>query len=255
MGKINRDNIEAWLLDLAEGSINEADEKEVLAFLEQNPEYKELLALYDKDFVLQQEESIIFEDKESLKHKAVFPLWRKIVYVSLSAAAVILLLMLLKPTKESITDTAEHSSPVARQEKNVAEPDKETPLVKENVFTPEKKGETTGLKRASLVYEEEKTVVAPKDEEHCSDMVAKQEPTEENIAKNTNLIAQNTTASNKTVNDTVYIVYIGDRKQTYAERFSYFVEKYTDINLAPAISFIRQAKGKVKETKNKYLKI
>ena len=52
MNKINKQNIEAYLLDFAEGNLREEEKQKVLLFLEENTEYKIMLSLYDKNFVL-----------------------------------------------------------------------------------------------------------------------------------------------------------------------------------------------------------
>lgn len=44
---ITKENIEAYLLDLLEGNLSPDEIKDLEAFLEDNPQYKEMISLYD----------------------------------------------------------------------------------------------------------------------------------------------------------------------------------------------------------------
>lgn len=253
MNKINKENIEAYLLDLAEGTINEEDKKEVLAFLGQNAEYKEMFALYDDKLVLQEDSSICYEDKESLKHKAVFPYWRRVVYVASSVAAVILLFFFLKPSTDIITNPTKPVNTIAKIKTETNKPTKEEKLTKENTNTNISNKTTNKINSTSSFNNTSSTKETPI---HYEDDIAEVPVIVTNNEPNSqDLIAQNTTyVSNNAKNDTVYIIYVGG-KQDYTNKVTNFVEKHTNVNIAPAVTFIKQAASKVKETKNKYLRI
>lgn len=253
MNKINKENIEAYLLDLVEGTINQADKEEVFAFLKQNPEYKEMLALYDKELVLQEDPSICYEDKESLKHKVIFPYWKRVVYVASSVAAVVLLFFLLKPSTDVVTNSTKPTNTIARIAPEAGHPtDKELVIGDTtNTFTPNKKSNkvkavdsfktTTPKEETPVYYEEnvtENTTISTNNQTNPQDLIAQ----------------NNAYVFNNVKNDTVYIIYVGG-KQDYTKKVVDFVEKHTNVNVAPAVTFIKQTANKVKETKNKYLKI
>lgn len=65
MNRINRDNYEAFLLDMVEGTINAADREELVLFLAQNPDLD--VDLDGLEFATLDEEGISFPDKENLK--------------------------------------------------------------------------------------------------------------------------------------------------------------------------------------------
>lgn len=253
MNKINKENIEAYLLDLVEGTISQADKEEVFAFLEQNPEYKEMLALYDKELVLQEDPSICYEDKESLKHKVILPYWKRVVYVASSVAAVVLLFFLLKPSTDVVTNSTRQTNTIARIAPEAGHPtDKEIVIGDTtNTFTPNKKSNkvkavdsfktTTPKEETPVYYEEnvtENTTISTNNQTNPQDLIAQ----------------NNAYVFNNVKNDTVYIIYVGG-KQDYTKKVVDFVEKHTNVNVAPAVTFIKQTANKVKETKNKYLKI
>lgn len=63
MEKITKENIEALLLDYAEGTLNPQDCKELELFINQNPQYKELLSLYDASLHLTDTSTPAFDKK------------------------------------------------------------------------------------------------------------------------------------------------------------------------------------------------
>lgn len=65
MNRINRDNYEAFLLDMVEGTITAADREELVLFLAQNPDLD--VDLDGLEFATLDEEGISFPDKENLK--------------------------------------------------------------------------------------------------------------------------------------------------------------------------------------------
>ena len=60
---INKDNYESFFLRYIEGRLSESEQKELEAFLLQNPETKELLELYDPMLTLEKDESLTFDKK------------------------------------------------------------------------------------------------------------------------------------------------------------------------------------------------
>ncbi len=253
MNKINKENIEAYLLDLAEGTINEEDKKEVLAFLEQNTEYKEMFALYDDQLVLQEDSSIAFEDKQLLKHRVIFPYWKRVIYVASSVAAIVLLFYLLKPGTDVITDTTNSANPIA----NTIKPTNKVEKISDtSTYTASSYNKPTNKNNNSKSSLE--TTVAQTEEQptyYANDITEDTNPATYNDSQSQDLIVQNTTyVSNHAKNDTVYVIYVGG-KQNRTNKLAHFVEKHTNIDILPAVSFIKQTAGKVKETKDKYLKI
>jgi hypothetical protein len=68
--KINRDNYEAYFLDYHEGQLSQEMVKEVLLFVEHNPDLKELLDAFEP-LTLDSPEHIIFKNKSSLKKNEI----------------------------------------------------------------------------------------------------------------------------------------------------------------------------------------
>lgn len=68
MSRINIDNYEAFLLDLAEGTLLPADEHELMQFLAQHPELD--IDLDGIAYATLEDDGISFNNKESLKHDA-----------------------------------------------------------------------------------------------------------------------------------------------------------------------------------------
>lgn len=68
MSRINIDNYEAFLLDLAEGTLLPADEQELMRFLAQHPELD--IDLDGIAYATLEDDGISFNNKESLKHDA-----------------------------------------------------------------------------------------------------------------------------------------------------------------------------------------
>ncbi|MBO5843859.1 MAG: hypothetical protein J6Q96_03205 [Bacteroidales bacterium] len=64
--KITKDNIEVILFDYAEGNLSPQEQKEVEAFLESNPQYKQMLAMYLENESVEKPLDIIFEEKDEL---------------------------------------------------------------------------------------------------------------------------------------------------------------------------------------------
>lgn len=69
--KINRDNYEAYFLDYFEGQLSPDMAEEVLLFVEQNPDLKNMFSDFDQ-VTLVADQDIVFEKKSSLKKNQVF---------------------------------------------------------------------------------------------------------------------------------------------------------------------------------------
>jgi hypothetical protein len=99
MNKINKNNIEAWLLDYSEGQLNEKELVLLETFLEENPEYRQLLNDFEPLY-LPAEEHIVFAKKEALLKPSP---GTRILHFSvvfprlLAAAAVLAAIVLLWP--------------------------------------------------------------------------------------------------------------------------------------------------------------
>lgn len=89
---ITKENIEAYLLDLLEGNLSPDEIKDLEAFLEDNPQYKEMISLYDSSLVLMTDKNVKFEDKESLRRKnktvAFYP-YIKYSFVAVAACLIL----------------------------------------------------------------------------------------------------------------------------------------------------------------------
>lgn len=68
MEQLNKNTIEAWLLDYIEGNLNAIQKIELEAFLAKNPEYAEMLNEYEE--VTLTPEPVIYKNKEHLKHES-----------------------------------------------------------------------------------------------------------------------------------------------------------------------------------------
>ena len=64
--KISKENIEVILFDYAEGNLSNQERKEVEAFLEKNPHYKQMLSSYQECEKLSKPLNIVFEDEDIL---------------------------------------------------------------------------------------------------------------------------------------------------------------------------------------------
>jgi hypothetical protein len=104
--KISKENIEVILFDYAEGNLSNQERKEVEAFLEKNPHYKQMLSSYQECEELSKPLNIVFEDKDELFALATGKKARKIVFVpryvkwACGIAAVLLLFFAIKPLLE-----------------------------------------------------------------------------------------------------------------------------------------------------------
>ncbi len=117
MNRINKNNIEAWLLDYSEGQLNEQELALLEAFLEENPEYRELLSDFEPVY-LPVDEDIVFSKKEALLKPSaggrilhfsfVFP---RLMAAAAVLAAIVLLWPQFRNNKESVEIRASLTSP------------------------------------------------------------------------------------------------------------------------------------------------
>ena len=104
--KITKDNIEVILFDYAEGNLSPKEQKEVEAFLENNPQYKQMLSSYKDCKGLDKPSGVKFTGKDELFTLATGKKARSIVFVprymkyACSIAAMILLFFALQPLLE-----------------------------------------------------------------------------------------------------------------------------------------------------------
>lgn len=68
MEELNKNTVEAWLLDFVEGNLNATQQAQLEAFLAKNPEYAEMLNEYEE--VTLTPEPVTYKNKENLKHES-----------------------------------------------------------------------------------------------------------------------------------------------------------------------------------------
>ncbi|MDO5759524.1 MAG: hypothetical protein Q4Q06_00695 [Bacteroidota bacterium] len=247
MNNINKENIYAYLLDLAEERLSIEEENNVLSFIEENKEYKEMLALYDKDFVLKDTSKVVFGNKETLKYKAVFPYWRRVVVtVSCVAAASVLLMILLRPVQKMNNNTTSCKQYIAEQ-KPLIQPNAKYNIQQAQPIPTNKKQKTIKIKQELVITQDSllyQNTLANSSQNET--IIAKDiEP----IIVENNLITENTSSAN----DTIYIIYAGSKKElSPLQRVSNFVEKHTDWDMMQTVSNIKEMVEEVKEKKEKY---
>ena len=141
--KITKDNIEVILFDYAEGNLSPQEQKEVEAFLESNPQYKQMLAMYLENESVEKPLDIIFEEKDELFTLATGKKAKSIVFVprymkyACSIAAMILLFFAIKPLleKEVVVEEKTPTLIAQKKAKNYFEKSKKkNEKVKENFY-------------------------------------------------------------------------------------------------------------------------
>ena len=104
--KTTKDNIEVILFDYAEGNLSPEEQKEVEDFLENNPQYKQMLSSYKDCKGLDKPLDVKFEEKDELFTLATGKKAKSIVFIprymkyACSIAAMILLFFAIKPLLE-----------------------------------------------------------------------------------------------------------------------------------------------------------
>ena len=121
--KTTKDNIEVILFDYAEGNLSPEEQKEVEDFLENNPQYKQMLSSYKDCKGLDKPLDVKFEEKEELFTLATGKKARSIVFVprymkyACSIAAMILLFFAIKPLLEKEVVVEEKTPTLIAQKK------------------------------------------------------------------------------------------------------------------------------------------
>ena len=121
--KITKDNIEVILFDYAEGDLSPKEQKEVEAFLENNPQYKQMLSSYKDCKGLDKPSEVKFREKDELFTLATGKKARSIVFVprymkyACSIAAMILLFFAIKPLLEKEVVVEEKTPTLIAQKK------------------------------------------------------------------------------------------------------------------------------------------
>ena len=121
--KITKDNIEVILFDYAEGNLSPEERKEVEDFLENNPQYKQMLSSYKDCKGLDKPLDVKFEEKDELFTLATGKKARSIVFVprymkyACSIAAMILLFFAIKPLLEKEVVVEEKTPTLIAQKK------------------------------------------------------------------------------------------------------------------------------------------
>ena len=121
--KITKDNIEVILFDYAEGDLSPKEQKEVEAFLENNPQYKQMLSSYKDCKGLDKPLDVKFTGKDELFTLATGKKARSIVFVprymkyACSIAAMILLFFAIKPLLEKEVIVEEKTPTLIAQKK------------------------------------------------------------------------------------------------------------------------------------------
>lgn len=148
VGEINEHNFEHFFVDEIEGNLSTEGLKNLEEFLTENPQ----LARERKIFThtrLVADSSIVFDNKESLKHKVVSI--RRIVYYSLSAAAAVILLLGVYsiyfrdiPTSSLSSSTlsysaAEPKTDIQKQDPKTLSPTVLSPVSERPTLIPEKR--------------------------------------------------------------------------------------------------------------------
>ncbi|MBQ0111776.1 MAG: hypothetical protein KBT03_01480 [Bacteroidales bacterium] len=243
---INKENIEAYLLDYAEGTLSVQQKKEVESFLALNPEFREMLSLYD-DSIKLEEEPIIFTGKEDLKHAVILP-WKKIVYTLSSLAAVALLLLGLfrfdftsEPMKTNsiVVNPVISKTPVANI---VEEIDETMPQTKTASSQPIKQESVSDSQR-------QETTSTPSQQETI-------EPIHHTPEIESNLLAENTSTqevSNTNKMDTIIIIRSAtERPETFVDKMERYVGERTVNNIARTVGFVQNVTRGAKEIKKSF---
>lgn len=243
---ISKENIEAYLLDYAEGTLTSEEKKEVEAFLALNPEYKEMLSLYD-DSIKLEADPMIFMAKEDLKRGAVLP-WKKIAYTISSLVAVALLLFGLFRfdfTSEPVKTNSVVVNPVIAK----------TPVANLVEKTDETKPQT---KVASSQPVKQESTSASQPQEPASTLSQQKtiEPIHHTSEPERDLLAENTLtqdAHNAQKMDTIIIIRSAtERPETLVDKMERYVGERTVNNFARTVGFVQNVARGAKEIKKSF---
>lgn len=243
---INKENIETYLLDYAEGTLSVQQKKEVESFLALNPEYREMLSLYDASIKLE-EEPIIFTGKEDLKHAVILP-WKKIVYTLSSLAAVALLLLGL--FRFDFSNKTIETNPVVVNP-TIATTSLASPTRKVEKTLPQTKtlsSQPTQQETPSTTPETKPNIPAPQQETI--------EPIHHTPEIENHLLAENTSTqevSNTNKMDTIIIIRSAtERPKTFVDKMERYVGERTVNNIARTVGFVQNVTRGAKEIKKSF---
>lgn len=159
--KITKDNIEVILFDYAEGNLSPKEQKEVEAFLENNPQYKQMLSSYKDCKGLDKPLDVKFEEKDELFTLATGKKAKNIVFVprymkyACSIAAMILLFFAIKPLLEKEVIVEEKTPTLIAQKKSKKNSEK----AKKNSEKVKKKNEKVKENFYFSIEEEQDTII------------------------------------------------------------------------------------------------
>ncbi|MBQ2396392.1 MAG: hypothetical protein II304_05045 [Bacteroidales bacterium] len=154
--KTTKDNIEVILFDYAEGNLSPQERKEVEAFLENNPQYKQMLSSYKDCKGLDKPLDVKFEEKDELFTLATGKKAKSIVFVprymkyACSIAAMILLFFAIKPLLEKEVVVEEKTPTLIAQKKAKKNSEKA-----KNYFEKSKKKNEKAKENFTFVIEDE----------------------------------------------------------------------------------------------------
>lgn len=154
--KTMKDNIEVILFDYAEGNLSPKEQKEVEAFLENNPQYKQMLSSYKDCKGLDKPLDVKFEEKDELFTLATGKKAKSIVFVprymkyACSIAAMILLFFAIKPLLEKEVVVEEKTPTLIAQKKAKKNSEKA-----KNYFEKSKKKNEKAKENFTFVIEDE----------------------------------------------------------------------------------------------------
>lgn len=158
--KITKDNIEVILFDYAEGNLSPKEQKEVEDFLENNPQYKQMLSSYKDCKGLDKPLDVKFEEKDELFTLATGKKAKTIVFVprymkyACSIAAMILLFFAIKPLLEKEVVVEEKTPTLIAQKKAKKNSEKS----KKNFEKAKKKNEKVKKNFYFSIEEEQDTI-------------------------------------------------------------------------------------------------
>jgi hypothetical protein len=159
--KTTKDNIEIILFDYAEGNLSPKEQKEVEDFLENNPQYKQMLSSYKDCKGLDKPLDVKFEEKEELFTLATGKKAKSIVFVprymkyACSIAAMILLFFAIKPLLEKEVVVEEKTPTLIAQKKSKKNSEK----AKKNFEKVKKKNEKVKENFYFSIEEEQDTII------------------------------------------------------------------------------------------------
>lgn len=143
---INKENYEMYFFDLMEGNLSAEEEQMVRAFAAQHPELAAELAAYTQS-VLVADETVVFENKESLKRKRGGVIYLFHPYLSVAAVGVLLIgaLWILNQPESSTTGVLA----ITKNDTSVAPPQLTEQVLVNETTEENKKDETSAVPQST----------------------------------------------------------------------------------------------------------